>query len=738
MSRNYQLLQRLEQGGSKPQLPPPLLQGSAPVPNRPIPPQSAFPEWRRALDALQRYWRLSALFAIVVFASAATVTFLMKPVYEPTARIEIDPPGSELISMGERGPENDSEYLETQSKTLQSNQLAVDVIRKLHLEQMPELAGKARLTSGSQTPSNDPLHITPAERAALKKFQTRLKVTRDTGSRLVAVSFYSSDPQLAANVTNTMVDEYISTSMTARHEGIMKASAWLNRQLDDLRESIDQANHELTSFQDLTGIADLEENKNTFSEQVSELNRQLIQAQAERIQIESFLNKVQTSSPDALPQGIENPVVQQLTQRLADVRADLAQAQVIYGANHPNVKKLQNHANELQVQLNSQRTGILSDLKTRYAAAAGRERLIGDKLKRGSKELDEIAHYNALKKDLHAKMDLYNSLYARVKEAGIAAASKSMNIRVIDYGTVLDKPTRPRKVLNLGFGLVVSLLGGIMLALVRAAFDRTVYTLDDVRQCTGISSVCIVPSQTLADGSLRRRRFYLTGRNRRESPEKFLVERPHSPEAEAVRGLQVSIMLSRLAHQRAVLIASPLAGEGKTTVAINLAIAHAQHVSTCLVEADLRRPTIAAVFGSRAPHGLTEVLQGTSSLSEVMLQPDGIQNLSVLPAGAVPENPGELVSSAAMRALVDDLRKQFDFVVIDSPPIIPFADCRVLSSVVDSVVLVSRSGSTTRAALARSMELLAAVHSAPIAELVLNDAPFNAREYNYYYNRYAS
>jgi capsular exopolysaccharide synthesis family protein len=222
----------------------------------------------------------------------------------------------------------------------------------------------------------------------------------------------------------------------------------------------------------------------------------------------------------------------------------------------------------------------------------------------------------------------------------------------------------------------------------------------------------------------------------RQPAEKFLLSRPNSPEAEAMRSLYTSVMLARPENPpKAILIASPFQGEGKTTVAINLALALAQRGRTVLVDADLRRPGVALAFGLTESKGLSEVLSGAIRLDRVLVPSLISPNLSVLPAGSASIPAAQLAASEAMGTVINLLREQFDHIVVDSPPILAFSDGRALSPLVDGVILVGRSGSTTRQALTRSMELLADVHSAPVLDVVLNAAThFNLPDYGYSYS----
>jgi polysaccharide biosynthesis transport protein len=716
-----------------------------PVPVNPLPRsrEKSGAEWLRALEVLRKHWHLSALFAAAVICSVIVVTFSIKPVYAPVAQLEVDPPGETFSLDGGNQGYSDSEYLETQAKNLKSDSLAVNVIRRLHLDQNPAFVRSAEPRQTSATnPAN--YQLSPAENSALGAFRAHFTVKRDTSSRLIAVSFASTDPKLAALVTNTAVDTFIDDTYRDRHDAIMRSSAWLARQLDDIRTRMEESNRVLADYQKSIGVADVDDNKSTFTEEMGELNRQLTQAQADRIQLEALLRSVQAGSPDVLPEIRNNPVVQQLSTQLAQVRASLSQARVIYGVNHPKVKELQNQADELQSQLEGQKTAVLGSIRSSYAAAKAREQLMNSEIKGTSDQLSQMARYNALKREAQANSDLYNNLYARVKESGIAAASKTSNLRMADQARVLDSPSYPNRPLDIGLGILVALAGGIGLAFVREQFDTRLFTPEDVRDWIGTSNVAIVPlffgsnGQPLPPGQSRSAVAAGASANGKLAPGvRFLLDRPHSPEAEALRSLYTSVMLSRPGNPpQVVLVVSSFPGEGKTTVAVNLAMAMAQHGTTCLVDADLRRGRVASAFGMSSEVGLSDVLIGTSTLEQAMVSVASVPNLNVIPAHAGSVQAGQLVCSDSMRNLLEELRQRFQFVVVDSAPILPFADGRALSNLADGLIFVGRSGMTTKDVVLRSLDLLREVHSAPVLEFVLNAADLNAPQYRYYQYAY--
>ena len=697
-------------------------------------------DWLRAIAVLRKHWQLSVFFAFAVLVTVIFVTYLIQPMYQATARIEIDPAG-EVFSLEGNAAASDAEYMETQAQILQSDAFAVEVIRKLRLDENPDLIGKKKIEDAATAePNPGGPQLTVREKVALGKFSSRLKVRRDTLSRLVVVDFESHDPQLAAQVANTIVDLFIEDTFQNRHNAIMKSSEWLARQLDDIRSKMETSSKALADFQGSIGVSDIDGDKSTYTEHMGELSRQFTQAESERIQLEALLKNVQGNA-DSLPEVRNNPVVQQLTQKLAEQKAELAQARVVYGAKHPVVEKLQSQVDELQSELDSQKHATFNSIRASYAAAEARERLMAAEMKGTTKEMGQMARYTALKKEVQTDVDLYNSLYAKIKEAGIAAASKSSNIRIVDPALVPENPSRPRWFLNIAVGLLAGIFGGVALAFVREELDNKLRSPEDIRQWIGNANVSIIP--VIGEGETPETRLAWSKRFVGMLPSasttddaltnSFFLERPNSPEGEAMQALYASVMLSRYGHPpQALLIASSFPGEGKTTVALNLSYALSKQGKVCLVDADLRKGRLARALGVTTERGLADILKDTATLDECLLEVPGLSNLSILPAGTLRGSAGELICSETMQQVLQELRRRFQFVVVDSAPVVPFVDGRALSTLVDAVILVGRSGITTRQAMRRSVELIREIHGAPILQVVLNAADQSATDYKNY------
>ncbi len=718
--------------------------------------------WRATLQILRKNWTLSLAFVLAVLIGVTILTSLMTSTYEPQALLEIDPPGAEPFSFrnDQTSEPRAASYIDTQLEILRSDDLALATIRALHLDQNPEMIAQSTLdrilavvirpfgASGSNKSG-----LTREEARALNSFQKRFAASQVRQSHLVAVRFASRDPKVAADVTNTLVELFIKRNYQMRYGVSLQASEWVSNQLNSLRQKIAAANRAVADFQNENGIINVTDAQNqtinTITQKVSELNRQLTQAEADRIEQEAYLKMADTGNTSSLPQVQNSPLLQNLMQRLGDSRAQLAQAMAIYGTQNPNVKKLQSQVNEVETQVNTEQQRLVSQLRTSYASARSREHLLKQAMNQMRGEVNSmnrnVVQYNFLKSEAQASEDLYNTLSGRLKEAGISAGIGTGSTFIVDPARVLNTPTSPHRIQIIAAGLLLGILGSLILPFVKESLDDTIRNPEDVKNCTGLTTVARIPLVKATGAnegklSLARRVFqwsHPAGRNGSNSQLQLFLEKPRSPECEAVRNLHAAIRLSHPKEPlRVILVASSAPREGKTTVAINLATVMAQHGKTCLIDADVRNPSISRTLGISCRQGLSDILNGSAELEASLIGHPDIADLTILPGGCAAASPGDLLGWKTMRDILQVLRYRFDNIVIDSPPIIPFADARALSTLVDGVVLVGLCGSTTRQEIISSAEILEEVQ-APLLGVVLNAAESSTRYYDYYSHREA-
>jgi capsular exopolysaccharide synthesis family protein len=675
---------------------------------------------------VKTHWRLALSFALLVIAAVTAVVFSLPPVYEPSARIELETGPSVLSSSSEDTRLSTAQYAETQARNLQSSELHLEVIRKLGLDRNRQWLGAtgrgkviAKLASTTET-------LTPSEYAALALFDRSLNVKHDNTSWLIDVSFAARDPKLAALVTNNVIEQFIDRDYRSRAQAIRESTDFLSQQLNDLRQQMDASNRALTDFQKSSGITPVTDSRSSFDERAGELNRQLTLARVERIQLESLLAQGR-SNPYLLAQVSADPAIQDLSKQLSTVRAQQKEALVVYGENHPKAKQLAAQIEQLEKELTSQRSRILANIENSFSAAHTRERLLDTQVRNASKQMGVVEKYEALKKESQANEELYKSLYGKLKEIAILGEAAPRNVRWIDHAQVLDRPTRPRRLLDIAAGTAAGLFGGILLAFVRESVNTKLRTLEDVKGWMEPASVSLVPLIATPGFSLRHKG------GRQVSREPFVLDRPNSPESEALRGLVTSIApWHGPSSPRVLLVASSQAGEGKTTIAVNLAIALARSEKTCLVDADLRNPVLGTTLKIQHSCGLAELLAHDCDLDEALVGVKGVTNLTLLLGGSVDLRSGDLITGERFEGVLDALREKFQYVIVDSPPILPYADSRVIARLGDGIVLVARAGTTTREAFKRSLEILESVHAAPVLEVVLNAVPHHSPDYRYY------
>ncbi|MFZ0993292.1 MAG: polysaccharide biosynthesis tyrosine autokinase, partial [Candidatus Sulfotelmatobacter sp.] len=328
---------------------------------------------------------------------------------------------------------------------------------------------------------------------------------------------------------------------------------------------------------------------------------------------------------------------------------------------------------------------------------------------------------------------LYEGLMEKMKEAGVSAGLKSNNFRIVDVARVPTGPIEPNIPRNLAFAFILGLTSGVGLAFLQEGLDNTVRTSEQAQMISGLPPLGMIPlpAKTAREGANPKRLVIAT--SSKEAVEMVAQARPHSQMAESYRALRTSLLLTNLgAPPKVIMVTSALPQEGKTTTSMNTALVLAQKgVRVLLIDADLRRPSIHKILGWGPRSGLSNVLTGSATLKQT-IQPSFLPNLSILPAGTPPPNPAELLASANMRDVLEELRGQYDHIVVDTPPTLSVTDAVVLSPRADAIILVIRSGQTTKQALRRSRDILTQVN-AKVSGVLLNAVDLSSPDYYYYY-----
>ena len=712
--------------------------------------ESALGDFFRVL--IKRKWIIVSCLA-TIFSVVAIASLRMTPIYEAGGTIEINKPDSSLNFQNSATfnvDYYDPTELETELKILQSDLLATQVIRELNLDRGSMLPGQAPPSPSSVDLAPDPLQSDPAHAsAAVGSFKSSLRVALSPNTRIIEVRYRSPNPQMSANVVNTLMQTYVENNYKARFESTMQASDWLTKQLVDLQMKVETDEEKLVRYQKEHEILGTDEKQNIIMSKLDELNKALTEAESERMDKESLYRLVESGDPDAIAAsagGVSlggpnsqsaSAFLDNLRAKQADLKIQVADLSTQFGPSYPKLTQLTNQLKEVDAQIQAEMKKILLTLRGQYTTSLQRENMLRDafeKQKQEANKLNESAiEYSMLKREVDTSRQLYNGLLEKLKEAGVAAGLKSNNFRIVDNARPPLGPIEPDVPRNLMFGFVLGLASGVGLAFVLEALDSTVRTTEQAQMISGLASLGMIPlgSKSAREGSHPKR---LVLASSKEAVELVTQVRPQSQMAESYRALRTSLLLSNLgAPPKVIMITSALPQEGKTTTSINTAVVLAQKgVRVLLIDADLRRPSIHKTLGMGPHSGLSNVLTGSATVDQSIVRSPVLPNLFVLPAGTPPPNPAELLASPDMRDVLQHLREQYDHIVIDTPPSLSVTDAVVLSPRADAVVLVIRSGQTTKPALRRSRDILFQVN-AKVVGVLLNAVDLSSPDYYYYY-----
>jgi polysaccharide biosynthesis transport protein len=706
--------------------------------------QAAYPPTVPHVPSLWDYWPIllrhkwTILSAVVVALVMGTVVaFSTTPIYEAVGRIVINREGADTAGLKNADAGASDSYddymvaMDTQTHVLQSDAIAKLVISKLNLDSNPAFAGKEAVASTSSQ------EVEPHREAALVgNFHRSLQINSIPRTRLLEIRFSSPDPVLAAKAVNSVIDTYIEQNYKTHLEATTRTSDWLTQQLSELELKVQESQEKLVQYQKEHGILGIDEKENIITSKLDELNKQLTAAEGDRMQKESVYRLASSGDPDLLSNLDPSSPLVKLRSQEDDLHRQLAQASVKFEPSYPKVEELNNELGAVQADIKIEVTRLAAKYKKDYLTALEREKLLRASLenqKTEENQLNESAiEYSLLKRDVDSNRQLYEGLLQKLKEAGVMTGLRSSNVRIVDPASAPTAPSTPNIPRNVLVSLLVGLAGGVSLAFILESRDNTVHSLEQAQMITGLPSLAVIPLASRSSRSLVQ-----VKRRKQTAPASAAALHPKSQIAEAYRALRTSILLSRAGQSAKVLmVTSALPQEGKTTTSVNLAIVLAQRdARVLLIEGDMRRAGISEVFDFNSDIGLSTVLGGSTVAAAAIRSVPGVPRLSVLPAGPVPVNPSEMLASPRMRDLLTSLDSEYDYIIVDTPPVLSVTDAVLLSKLADSTLLVIRAGVTSKAALRRVYDVLAQV-DARIMGVILNAADFTEPDRYYYGDRH--
>ena len=760
----------------------------------PVPPvydyvEAEFSEVRRrqARDYLRivyKYRWLAAALFVVTLGLTVLVTLLTPRLYTAATRLQLQREGPIQLQLEDnvvnldgtdRNVNGASSFLSTQVAALKSRDLAERVIRTHELASNETFLHPTEARSGllsvggrllsflrprgfrgggvvDQSAGDDAGGGAEVPTELLDRYMRYLDVRDVRGTDLVEVRFTTPSPELSAMLAGAHTQAYMEANAEARLANDVTAKEFLGKQLEEARGRVEQAEGALKAFAtDHPNVAVNQEQKLT-GQQMNELTTQISSAEADRIGLQTEYETV-VKRDDPMSHFLDKPGIEKLYLSVLDLRAQRAALDPKLGPNHPEMIQLREQENEIARQLKNEIAQQTAGVKARLDAARAREKGLRTKLAYLEESAillrDLGARYELLKNDVESAGNLYRTLVKQAMETAVNAQLAASNVRVIERAEIPEHPSRPNVPLNLAFGLVLALGVSVVATIVCDAFDNTVKSSADVENQLQLPMLGTVPNFALARRSSARRASLgvegsavpaavaaAAAATPGPSPRAVVVlQEPTSVISEAFRALRTAVLFSTpAAPPKVILLTSATSGEGKSVTSLNLAATLAESGSrVLLIDADLRRPTCHRSLGTGNMRGLSSFLSGQATLADVIVPLDK-PHLDFLPAGPTPPNPAELVGSARMRDALAGLRDEYEFVIVDSPPVVPVTDGVVLSREADAVVLVVKGHDTPLELVRRARDHLG-VANAHLIGAVINNVDLGWGDL-YFYSRY--
>jgi polysaccharide biosynthesis transport protein len=731
------------------------------------------------------------LSVLLLTIGAAAVKFATSTrLYNGSAVIQVQKEAVDALDMDRMmGPGAQSDAVEsnitlqTQAQILQSDSLALQVVRELNLEKSPDFRPRFSpigwvlglfAPAGIPDAVNVPLEDAPARRAqVIRSFESHLKVSPVSGTHLIKIDYLSADPRTAAAVVNQLVHDLIDYNFQTRHNATREASVWLGNQLSDLRKRSEDLQAKVLDLQRDSGVFSFGQTDNQGREQVftpaldrlQQATAQLEQAQSARIMKGALYQVVKNGDPELISglagngmlsgasAGVSGSLnlLQTLRGEEAQTQAKLNELSAKFGPGYPKLAELQSSLDSTRKSILAEASRVADRVRNDYTVAQqveDNDRAVFENEKSNAEALnDKAVEYQVAKQEANQSRTLYENLVSRMKEADLVAGMRSSNITLVDPARPPANPAKPSAFMYAAASIAGGFLFGICGALFRDATDNRIQELGEIELLFAEASIGLLPYH---DAKAERKRLAVDFGSSIDSPTKTLISSnatvaaaaPRASYTEAIRVLCTTLMQGNNGGPRGqvILVTSSVSGEGKSMLSSNLAIVCSQRgKKVLLVDGDLRTPVLHHELNLQSTVGLSTLLSNEDAEDPAVATEvpfPRIPSLSVLPAGPVPAYPAELLASDRMAELVRILRSEYDYIIIDGAPILPVTDSALLSRYADFTLVVARHNVTDRRSLERTCQILRSQGVRQIG-LVLNGVKVSgAAQHSYYgYNQ---
>ncbi|MHA2052190.1 MAG: GumC family protein [Candidatus Hodarchaeales archaeon] len=741
-------------------------------------------EKSKSLD-LWEYWGVivKRKWVIITFASAlvfisGVFSFLSTPKYKATTTLLIEEEASKILSIEETfsyQPQifRDLRFFNTQLKLLKSKSLAERVTRRMNLishEEFVSEENKSLIDSikelisfkwikaknkSNENRTNSAILSNPYS-GIIETVQENIDVKPIRDTKLVEVSFTSSSSILATEIVNTLSEEFINFSIEKRYETTQQASNFLSEQIANLREDLAAKERELQRYGQEKELYFLSDTENTTVTKLADLNAAYTQAQIDRINAEAVYRELKDLKKGYLPQFVNSPVIQDLITEYTRIKNEYEEKSEKFKPSYPEMRQLKAKLDSMWSEIEKSVDAAESEYRSTLNKEDSLKKLL-DEQKADVVKMDSNAIlYNSIKIEVENKRRLLNTLGERQSETEVSArlgGLKTSNISIIDRAEIPKGPVSPNKKQNLIFAFFIGIFGGVSLCFFFEYLDNTVKGPEDVEKLAALPSLGVIPYFS-PEGATKRKKNSYYSKHKYSYSDKNPKSEDNKPEikhielvnylspnffiSEDYRTVRTSILLSHAENPpKTIVFSSALPKEGKTTTVANMAVSFSQLSEKVLViDSDLRRPRLHRIFKVRNSTGLSGYLTGKVSLEEA-IQRTSVNNVWILPSGLIPPYPAELLNSKKMREMLQELKSRFDFMLLDTTPVLGVSDAVIVSSIVDSSVLVMKAGETAKKPFLNAIEELRKTKT-KILGVVFNHLKVSKGDYSYmdYYRYY--
>lgn len=701
-------------------------------------------------------------FFTVVFVIVLIATFSATPIYMAATKVLIKKSEQgNLANMNFYYVPYDPDFYETQYQLIKSVSVAEKVVKILSLDKTYETYFEddeqgINIVSGTirwfkeffsmilkvagitkTQPDNDDKKDTETDDIALrsnrlaKMISGSITVNPVKNSKIVNISYMSTNPEIAALIVNSITKAYMEDILEMKMSSSRYAIGWLTKKADEERAKLDKSEKALQKYMRAKDIVTLENRLAMVPEKLSEVATKLARAETKRKELESLYNMVRGISQDiekaeTIPAVASDPTIQSLREQILKAEQNIMDMSKRFGKKHPAMIAAIGDLKGLKDKKTQEIRRVIKTIKNEYEIAKANEksfRKLAAQTKADTLNLSEkFIQYRVLKREVETNKQMFDAIIKRIKERGITQDVQTVDVWVVEKAEIPEYPVKPRKFLNILLGLIVGIFGGIGMAFFIEYLDNTIKLPEDAETRLGVPVLGLV---TLL-------------KSKEKKIEDIVLKEPRSDLAESYKIIRTAILLSGAGSPpRNILVTSISPGEGKTVTSVNLAItiAQAEH-SVLLLDSDLRRPRIHRIFEIDNSKGLSTYLAGATDINIVPL--DAVSNLSVMPSGPIPPNPSELLGSGKMHEMIKVINERFDIIIWDSAPLMSVTDTLILSKVLDGTIIVVKAGKTTYDSVNRGLKSLDDIKSRFLGIVInaLDEKKSDFYQYKYYDYQY--